>query len=77
MKWYHYKVDYLYNDNIEDFQFISSTNPLDKDGVNEWLKNQIGGLVEQYKILEIWEIEPAEEFNNKFWKFTNRVYPKD
>ena len=60
MNWHYYKVDYLYNDDLEDFQTISSTSPLDK-----------------FKIKEVWEIEPAEQFNNNMFKFKRKLFPED
>ncbi len=77
MNWHYYKVDYLYNDDLEDFQTISSTSPLDKAAIKEWLSNQIGDYVEKFKIKEVGEIEPAEQFNNNMFKFKRKLFPED
>lgn len=75
MKWYYYKVDFLYNDEIEDHQILSSTCPLSIAQIHDWLRGQIGSQVEKFKMKEIWELEKTEEIENIPYHLKEQIYP--
>lgn len=77
MKPYIYKVDFLYNDNIEDFHTLTSSMPLEEEGIRDWFKVHIGEQVETYKIMEIWELEEKDEIKNIPYHLKEKIYPKD